>query len=150
MNTFTPTPSRRPGQGARAYARVGLETQVGSASPQRLITLLFDGALAAIAKARHQLETRDIAGRGQSISKAVDIVQNGLMSSLNREAGGELADNLHELYDYIIRQLLLGNLQADDAALQRCATLLGQIADAWRSSVDTPASPAPAQAFAGA
>lgn len=140
MNTFSYSAGRRPRQGARAYARIGLETQVGSASPQRLITLLFDGALAAVAKARHQLAAHDIAGRGQSVSKAVDIVQNGLMNSLNLDAGGELAANLHDLYDYIIRQLLLGNLQADDDALQRAATLLGQIADAWRSGVDTPAS----------
>lgn len=131
---------RRPGRAANAYADIGLQTSVASASPQRLITLLFEGAIAAIGKARHHLAAGNIAARGQAISKAIDIVQNGLLASLNHEAGGDIAANLHDLYDYIVRQLLQANLQADDQALAHASELLAQLADAWRTSVD----PAPA------
>ncbi|MFT4190784.1 MAG: flagellar export chaperone FliS [Comamonas sp.] len=145
MNTSAPHSSRPASRGARAYAKVGLETRVASASPQRLITLLFEGAIAAIAKARYHLANGNIAERGQAISKAINIVQNGLMASLNHEAGGEISANLHDLYDYAVRQLLQANLRADDAALQRTSDLLAQLADAWRTSVDPlPASPASA------
>lgn len=130
------SPSRHAHRGAQAYAQVGLHTRVGSASPQRLITLLFEGAIAAIAKARHYLATGEREARGNAISKAIDIVQNGLMASLNHEAGGEISANLHDLYDYAVRQLLTANLRGDDEALRHTSELLTQLADAWRTSVD--------------
>ncbi len=134
---MTYSPTRRGPQRAgpaQAYANIGLETKVLSASPEQLITLLFDGALAAIAKARLYLLNGNIEGRGLAISKAIDIVDSGLKASLDMEAGGELASNLAATYDLAIRNLLLANLNVDIEKLDLAARLLGDIGDAWRTT----------------
>ncbi len=116
---------------ANAYAKVGLESSVMTADSHGLILLLFDGAATAIAQARIHMEQDDVAQRGASISKAIDIISNGLRSSLNRDAGGELADRLSALYEYIIQRLLWANMRNDRAALDEAASLLGEIHSAW-------------------
>ncbi len=78
--------------GANAYAKVGIETGVAAASPHKLIVMLFDGALLSIATATQKMKDGDIAGKGQAISKAITIIDSGLRASLNKEAGGEIAD----------------------------------------------------------
>lgn len=118
--------------GAAAYSRLGLESDVLSASPHRLITLLFDGADTAIRTAAVCLQDGDAAGRGKAISRALDIVNNGLLAALDHERGGEVAANLASLYDYVARQLLRANLHADAAALDEAGSLLREIASAWR------------------
>jgi len=120
-----------------AYTDIGLQTQVLGASPERLVTLLFDGALAAIARARLHMRQGDIEGRGLAISRAIDIVDSGLKASVDREAGGELAANLLAVYDLAIRNMMLANLNNDAARLDMAHGLLTDISDAWRSSVDT-------------
>lgn len=120
---------------AKAYADVGLETQVLSANPQQLITLLFQGALAAIMKARLYMKNQDIAGRGMAISKAIDIVDSGLKASVDTEVGGELANNMIATYELVIRNLLLANLNADEDALTLAETMLSNLSDAWREAV---------------
>ncbi|MBO1111075.1 flagellar export chaperone FliS [Bordetella petrii] len=137
--------ARRPaGYSARSYTDIGLETQVLSASPERLITLLFNGARAAIAQARLHLEAGRLAERGAAISKAIRIVDEGLKTGLNMEAGGEMAANLANLYDYIVRALLQANLKSDAAQLDAADRLLAELAQAWQAANDPPASPVPA------
>jgi flagellar protein FliS len=92
----------------RAYANVGLETDVNSANPHRLIALLFDGALLALARARQGMLAQNIAARGNAISKAIQIIDEGLKAALihnDRDSGGELGANLRALYDYMGRRL---------------------------------------------
>lgn len=138
--------SRRPtgSYSVRSYTDIGLETQVLSAGPERLITLLFSGARAAIAQARIHLEAGRIAERGAAISKATRIVEEGLKQGLNLEAGGEIAENLSRLYDFIIRALLTANLKADPEQLDVADQLLAELADAWQQSVDGQPSANPA------
>jgi len=116
---------------ANAYAKVSLESSVMTADAHSLILLLFEGAAAAMAQARIHMDQNDIAQRGTSISKAIDIINNGLKSSLNHEAGGDLADRLSALYDYIVRRLLWANMRNDRAALDEASSLLGEIHSAW-------------------
>jgi len=127
MMTYAPIRAR----GAQSYARVGLETGVHSASPEKLISMLFDGARTAIARARFSIEQNDIPGRGMATSKAIAIVSEGLRAALNLEAGGEVAANLQELYIYIERCLLQANLRSDVAKLDEADRLLAGIASAW-------------------
>jgi len=130
---FTPYTHRT---GAGAYARVGIESSAMSASPHQLIVMLFDGAKAAIGMARHHIATHDVQAKGQAISKAISIVDNGLRASLDRDAGGPegaaLVDNLTALYAYIVRRLMQANLHNDGAALDEAQALLENIASAWR------------------
>lgn len=134
--TYAPPRGRRSPHSAQAYATIGLETQVLSASPEHLITLLFDGARTSVAKAKLHLHNNNIEGRGLAISKAIDIVDSGLKTSLDMDAGGELAKNLAATYELIIRNLLLANLNADIEKLDLAERLLTDLGDAWRTSVD--------------
>lgn len=134
--------ARRPtgSHSVRSYADIGLETQVLGASPERLITLLYLGARAAIGQARIHMQEGRVAERGAAISKAIKIVDEGLKTGLNMEAGGDIAVNLARLYDYIVRTLLTANLKADPEQLDIADRLLADLAEAWQTSIDRPAS----------
>lgn len=118
--------------GSKAYQQVSLETSVNQASPHQLIVLLFDGALNAIKLAKLYLEKGNIAGKGAAISKAINIIDNGLKSCLDMEKGGEIAVNLDNLYHYISHQLVLANLHNDLEKLVSSYELLDNIAQSWR------------------
>ncbi|WLI77527.1 flagellar export chaperone FliS [Kosakonia sp. H02] len=118
--------------GTQAYAQVGVESAVLSASPHQLVVLLFDGALSAMKKAAILIEQGDIPGKGQALSKAINIITNGLRAGLDHKVGGELAANLDSLYDYMTRRLLQANLHNDLAAIDEVSMLLNNIADAWK------------------
>ena len=130
------TPAHYYHPGANAYARMGTESGAMSASPHQLITMLFDGAKTAIAMARHHMANKEIAAKGKAISKAINIVDNGLKASLDAEAGGkagaELVANLSALYDYISQRLMYANLRNDPALLDEADRLLENIGSAWR------------------
>lgn len=139
--------SLSPRRGANVYARLGMETSAMSASPHQLIVMLFDGAIGAIGMARHHMAAHRVAEKGLSISKAISIVEEGLKTALDAEAGGpagaELVANLSALYDYIVRRLMVANLRNDAAALDEAERLLQSVASAWRE-VDPHANMAPA------
>lgn len=130
---------------ASAYKQVGVETDVLSADPHQLIMLLFDGALAAIAMAKKAMDENDIAQKGNLISRAIDIIDNGLRASLDFEKGQDLAERLSALYTYMAERLLYANLKNEQSALDEVALLLSEIKSAWaeiRSQVIDNAPPA--------
>jgi flagellar protein FliS len=116
---------------AKAYSRVSIETAVQEASPHKLIVLLFEGAREAIIIARSGMECGDIPQKGMAITKAIDIILNGLRACINLEEGGDLAQNLYALYDYMARRLLHANMNNDKAALDEVLKLLAEIHSAW-------------------
>ncbi|MFJ4290682.1 flagellar export chaperone FliS [Cupriavidus sp. NPDC089707] len=124
-------------QAANAYAQVGVHTGAMSASPHKLIAMLYDGARAAIARAKFHLEGGNIAERGNAISKAIDIIDNGLRAVLDHDAGGEISANLESLYEYMVRRLMLANLRSDAALLAEVDALLEGLASAW-AQIDEP------------
>lgn len=114
-----------------AYAQVGVETGVAAADPHKLILMLYDGTLAAIARARLAISRNEIPAKGAAISKAIEIVDLGLKASLDVKAGGVLAERLAALYDYMMNRLLAANLRNDIAALDEIARLLNELRGAW-------------------
>lgn len=131
---YTPTHSYN--VGASAYATIGRESGAMSASPHQLITMLFDGAKTAITMARHHMAQNEISAKGNAISKAINIIENGLKASLDAEAGGmagaELVANLSSFYDYVIQRLMYANLRNDPTLLDEADRLLDNISSAWR------------------
>ncbi|QDX29670.1 flagellar export chaperone FliS [Dickeya poaceiphila] len=117
---------------SQAYAQVSVESAVMSASPHQLIVMLFDGAKSALIRARILLEQNDVVGKGNALSKAIDLISNGLKLGLDMEKGGELAENLADLYDYMVRRLLHANINNDLQAIIEVESLLDNIADAWK------------------
>jgi flagellar protein FliS len=120
------------GGGARAYARVNIESGIMAADPHRLIIMLFDGAESAIRSARTHMAAGNVAEKGKSISRAIDIINRGLLAALDRERGGEIAENLGLIYEYITNQLLRANVKNDQDALDLAERLLTDISSAWR------------------
>ncbi len=120
-----------PRSGANTYARVGVETGVLTADPHKLIMMLFDGAILSIAAAAAAMDGKDIPAKGQAVSKAIDIILNGLKASLDAKTGGELADRLAALYDYMGERLLYANLHNSRAALDEVSGLLHTLREAW-------------------
>ncbi|MCB1927003.1 MAG: flagellar export chaperone FliS [Rhodocyclaceae bacterium] len=127
---------------ATAYARVGVETKVSTASPHQLIVMLYDGALLAINTAAVSMDAGDIPNKGKSISQAINIIANGLKASLDMEAGGEIAERLASLYDYMSQRLLHANLQNSRPALDEVSGLLNELREAWLQIADAAAETA--------
>lgn len=120
-----------------AYRKIETDVAVETASPHQLILMLFDGAIAAIAFAKTELLAGRIESKGLSISKAIDIIANGLKVSLELEAGGEIAKNLDALYDYMVRRLIQANRKNQVAALDEVVSLLQEIRSAWTEITPT-------------
>ncbi len=113
-----------------AYKDIGVQTGVESASAHKLILMLMDGALEKISTARGHMQRGELAPKGENIGWAISII-GGLRDSLNVEAGGGLATNLDNLYEYMSRRLVEANRDNDSQALQEVMGLLSQIRGGW-------------------
>ena len=126
----------------RTYTNVGVETGVDSADSHKLILLLYQGALLAIASAKNQILRKETAKKGKSISHAIAIIESGLQASLDKNIGGELTQNLSSLYDYMTTRLISANLKNDVGILDEVTRLLSELKDAWENIRQPAALPA--------
>lgn len=113
-----------------AYRSVAAHSGVDAADPHRLVTMLMDGALERLASARGAMEHGETEAKSRLIHRAVAIVEE-LRASLNTQAGGEVAANLADLYDYCGRQLVRANLENRGELLDEVGSLLREIRGAW-------------------
>lgn len=113
------------------YRTVGTVTAVSQADPHGLVTLLYDGALAAVLQARHAIETGDSETKTATLSKAMRIVDEGLKASLESHGDPALTDNLRSLYDHIVGRLLQASVNNDARPLGEVARLLGDLRATW-------------------
>ncbi|WP_144777179.1 flagellar export chaperone FliS [Marinobacter maritimus] len=116
--------------GLQAYQRVNTQTSITDADPHKLIQLLYNGALERINMAKARMQVKDYAGKGKLIGKAIEII-GGLKSFLDFEKGGDLAERLEGLYDYMERTLLEASAKNDIAKLDEVADLLRSIKGGW-------------------
>ena len=116
-----------------------LESRILSASPLDLVNILYEHAILEVEEARRHLAGGNVAARSRSISKAIAIIGE-LQSSLDHEAGGEIAANLTRLYHYMRQRLTTGNVQQSDAPLAEVGALLESLGEAWRT-INTVSSP---------
>jgi flagellar secretion chaperone FliS len=114
-----------------SYSALEVETGIDSASPQRLIIMLYEGAIKSVFVAKTAMARGDVAAKGAALSKAISIVEEGLRPALNLENGGEIAQNLMALYEYISMRLLHANLKNDSKSLDEAARLLSELKHAW-------------------
>ncbi|MFB9087073.1 flagellar export chaperone FliS [Erwinia tracheiphila] len=112
-----------------------------SASPDQLVTLLFDGALSALVRSRLFFYSMAILQVRENLSpKPLTLLKNGLKKKgWMKNSGDSLADNLTSLYRYMVHRLLQANLHNDSEAIQEVETLLRNIADAWKEVSGTTA-----------
>ena len=117
-------------RGLNQYGKISIGSEVEYASPHRLIQMLMEGALEKIATAKGLMDRGETAKKGEHISWAISII-GGLQSSLNMDEGGEIAQNLDDLYTYIARRLAEANMSNDIAILDEAIDLLLEIKGAW-------------------
>lgn len=115
-----------------------LESRVNGATPYALVAMLFDAAIRNVMIARTCMEQGDTWGREEAIDKTIAVIDEGLVVGLNLEAGGDLAQNLKALYDYMSVKLLQANLQNNMQALDEVAALLGHLKVGWDGIADQP------------
>jgi len=131
---------------ARAYAGVAMETSVAAAYPVDLVVLLYEGAMEGIVKAIAHMRERDFAAKGKAITHVIRIIDEGLRASLD-ERGGDLTNQLSDLYGYMTVRLLQGSLKNDPEALTEVRNLLLDLKGAWDELArNTHAGTQPAQA----
>lgn len=114
------------------YNQVNTVSGVTDADPHRLVLMLLEGALGKIAIVKGLMMRNDIAKKGEVIGQAISIV-GGLRVSLDMSAGGELAVNLDNIYEYSERRLLEANVKNDVAILDEVTALLREIKTGWES-----------------
>ena len=115
---------------ANAYRTVSVET----ASPAKIVLMLFDGAVGFLNRALNGFEQDALIVRNEIINNNIIKTQrilNELRASLNEDAGGELALTLHRLYDYMEEQLRQANFAKNSAPLHVVKELLGELREGW-------------------
>lgn len=131
------------------YNTMAVHAGVESASPHRLILMLMDGALEKIARAKGCMQRKEIRAKGQQIGWAISILE-GLKASLNKEEGGEIANNLEDLYIYMERRLIDANRENEVVILDEVMGLMRQLKEGWEAIGDQVSShPAPGKAIGG-
>jgi flagellar protein FliS len=115
---------------AKAYQSTGAYSGVMYADPHSLITQMFDGAMTRIAQAKGAMERKEVAEKGELISKAINII-GSLEACLDYSKGGELAANLSSLYEYMNLTLTQANLNNDIEKLNEVISLILEIKSAW-------------------
>lgn len=114
------------------YQQLNVSSVVDSASPHELVDMLFSGAAARLKKASGCIKHQDINGRNEAINQVISIL-HGLQASLDRQQGGDLADNLDALYSYMQRQLIRANSDNDAGVLAEVQDLLNTLREAWEA-----------------
>lgn len=113
-----------------AYNKVNTQTGVENADPHRLIQMLIDGAIEKVNRAKFFLRQKKVADKGKHISWAISII-GGLRSSLDLKAGGELAENLENLYEYCTHTLIEANLENSEEKLDSVLSVLNEVKQGW-------------------
>jgi flagellar protein FliS len=114
----------------RKYEQISDHDDIMAASPHRLIQMLMEGFLEKTALAKAYMASKHIAEKGETIGKAIAIL-NGLQASLNLEAGGQVAENLNNLYGYMSGRMVDANLRNDANILDEAAGLMTEIKAGW-------------------
>ena len=113
------------------YGDGNLTSQALVANKVELIQMLFDGLIESLVTARGHIEHGSIEDKNKSLTRAGRIVI-GLQGALDLDKGGELAQNLYELYSYVTRRLIHVNARNDLEVLQEIQNLMNEIRQAWR------------------
>ncbi|MEM8983231.1 MAG: flagellar export chaperone FliS [Pseudomonadota bacterium] len=115
---------------ARDYRQDSLELSVAAASPQQLIRMLMQKLLANLSQARAAMEANEVNRKGELIGKSVSII-DCLRASLDLPQGGEVAENLEQLYAFMLRELTAANLHNHVQGLNAVIVVVEELKSAW-------------------
>lgn len=110
-------------------------TQVNTAAPEKILLMLYDGAINFTRIAIEKINAGDRAGKGMYISKAQAIVAE-LMNTLNHDIGGEVAKRLEQLYIFIIDQFIDANINNSTRPLENALRIMTMLRDTWVDAIE--------------
>ncbi|OHD69046.1 MAG: flagellar export chaperone FliS [Spirochaetes bacterium RBG_16_49_21] len=106
------------------------KTQIATANQGKLIVMLYDGAIKFLTIAIDNMNPKTYDVANNNIIKAQDIITE-LLLSLNMKEGGEISQNLFNLYMYFKKTLLEANIKKDPETIKGVVKLLKELRDAW-------------------
>ena len=117
-----------------AYARNSYTNAkvMSTTDPLELVIMLYDGAIEFLEKAAIAANAHQTAVKIRYLDKSIAIIDE-LLNSLNPEVGGEVAENLMNLYLYMMQELTLANAQNDADKMRQVSSLLRQLREGWVS-----------------
>ncbi|TKB47805.1 flagellar export chaperone FliS [Ferrimonas sediminicola] len=115
-----------------AYKQTSLDARAAAANQHEMVRMLLDGLLEELSRAEGHIEARQIEKKGNAIQRCINIVQ-GLDSMLDLENGGEIALNLHQLYDFCSRELMKASIRNEAAVLGPVVKVVGEIREGWEN-----------------
>jgi flagellar protein FliS len=117
----------------RAYQK----TQVTTAKPEKILLMLYEGAIKFNKLAIIKMKEKNVAEKGKNISKTLAIVSE-LMNTLDHEKGGQLAADLENLYMFMMDKLIEANMFNRVEDLEAVERLLTTLYTAWQDVVNNP------------
>jgi flagellar protein FliS len=112
------------------FKQVGVTSQVDSANSHTLVTMLFDGLLERLARARGYIERGQVQEKGEMLSRSIAII-DGLRASVDQSAAAELGGRLVALYDHMEMRLLQANTSSDPSAVDEIILLVRELKAGW-------------------
>ena len=110
------------------------QAQYETASPEKLLLMLYDGAIKFGVQAKDGMNNNDYELANEKIKRVQSII-NELMVTLDMDQGGEIADNLYNLYEYMNRRLIQANIRKDPEIVEEVLALLREMKDGWEGAV---------------
>ena len=110
------------------------QVQVNTASPGKLIVLLYQGAIRAMKQGIDLIEKKDFEGKGNALIKAQDIIME-LNLALDMDIGGDISHSLRQLYLYIYKRLLDANMELNVDYIEESIRLMENLLSAWEQAV---------------
>ena len=104
--------------------------EVATSSQGKLIIMMYEGALKFVTLAIEGIDSKDLSKKGTYINKTHDII-NELSCALDMKKGGDVAQKLESLYQFILHQLTLANIKSDRKALESIVNVLTPLMEAW-------------------
>jgi flagellar secretion chaperone FliS len=117
-------------KGINAYKKGNIKQDIANADPHKLTLMLMQGALDRLAYAKGGIERKDFELKAEHLSRATAIIVT-LRDTLDMEAGGEVANNLFSLYDYMLQRLIDASVQNSLKIVDEVINLLSPIKSAW-------------------
>ncbi len=108
--------------------------QYSTASPEQFLLMLYEGAIKYARQAQKDMEERNVEAANNKLKKTEDIISE-LMVSLNMDEGGEIAQNLYNLYDYMNRRLIQANIRKDPGLVDEVINLLTSLKESWEEAI---------------
>ena len=110
------------------------QVQVNTASPGKLILLLYQGAIRSMKQAVEFIDKKDFESKGNALIKAQDIIME-LNMALDMDVGGEISNSLRQLYVYMYKRLVNANLELNTDYIQECVGIMENLLEAWEVAV---------------